>query len=60
MDTQTPASRICLRCGKRFEGEGTECPDCAAASGLRGLGHSLIYLVALAALLALTVLIRRW
>ena len=51
--SQAEPKKICERCGKPFDGEGPDCPICSdqALQGLGGMWHSIIYLVALLALL---------
>ena len=51
--SELESRKICERCGKPFEGEGPDCPLCSAeaSAGLGGIWHSIIYLVALLALL---------
>jgi predicted amidophosphoribosyltransferase len=52
--------KICERCGKPFVGEGPDCPLCQAqaSQGLGGIWHSIIYLVALLALLFSALLLK--
>ncbi|MBN1142173.1 MAG: DUF2116 family Zn-ribbon domain-containing protein [Deltaproteobacteria bacterium] len=61
MQTELPPPRTCTRCGKTFIGENPECSECGVQpERFQGLKHSLIYLIALIALLACAVLLRLW
>lgn len=58
--TEKKDRKICERCGEPFVGEGADCPLCTeeAESGLGGIWHSIIYLVALVALLLTALVIK--
>lgn|GEM_PF-2944706 len=58
--TELESRKICERCGKPFDGDGPDCPLCIAqaSQGLGGVWHSIIYLVALLALLFFALLLK--
>ena len=58
--SELKSRKICEVCGRPFDGEGPDCPLCTAraSEGLGGIWHSIIYLVALVALLLFALLLK--